>query len=130
MIEVTIRAYGPLNDFLPPHRRQIPWLQTVPESPRSVKDPIESLGVPEVLRRFGPLDLHPFSRCLRCNGVLRDVGKPAVDAALLPRTRRHDHEFRACAGCRRVYWKGSHWSRLQRAIDAAREEAVTPRART
>jgi uncharacterized protein with PIN domain/sulfur carrier protein ThiS len=77
----------------------------------------------EVLRRFGPLDLQPFSRCLRCNNVLRAVPKSAVDAALLPRTRQHYDRFEACSGCGRIYWKGSHWKRLKHAIDAARDEA-------
>jgi uncharacterized protein with PIN domain len=77
----------------------------------------------EVLRRFGPLDVHPFSRCLRCNDVLRDVPKPAIDAALLPRTRQHFDEFMACGGCGRIYWKGSHFERLVQAIDVARAEA-------
>jgi uncharacterized protein with PIN domain len=77
----------------------------------------------EVLRRFGPLNLRPFSRCLRCNDVLREAPKSAVDAALLPRTRQHFDVFEICSGCGRVYWKGSHWKRLKQAIDAAREEA-------
>lgn len=77
----------------------------------------------EVLRRFGPLDLQPFSRCLRCNDVLRDVPKSAIGAALMPRTRQHYDQFQACAGCGRIYWKGSHWERLMHVIDAAREEA-------
>ena len=77
----------------------------------------------EVLRRFGPLDLQPFSRCLHCNDVLHEVPKSAIDAALLPRTRQHYDQFQACAGCGRIYWKGSHWERLMHVIDAAREEA-------
>lgn len=246
MIEVTVRMYGPLNDFLPAHRRQVPWPHLVEGHP-SVKDLIERFGVPhpeidlilvngmsvpfdyavrnadriavfprfmvfdirtisrvrpqpleiirfvadvhlgklarhlrligldtayradaddtalveladrerrilltrdrgllkrrvvahgyfvrethshrqcvEVLRRFGPLDLQPFSRCLRCNGLLREVPKSAVDAALLPRTRQHYDHFEMCSGCGRVYWKGAHWKRLKHAIEAAREEA-------
>jgi len=246
MTEVTVRVYGPLNDFLPAYRRQVPWRSVVDGHP-SVKDLIERLGVPhpeidlivvneesvafdyvvedgdriavfprfmsvdiaaltrvrpepldgvrfvadvhlgklakhlrlagldtvyrrdaddaalaeladrerrilltrdqgllkrrrvsygyfireihprrqfvEVLRRFGPLDLHPFSRCLHCNDILREVPKSAVDGTLLPRTREHYDEFATCSGCSRVYWKGSHWKRLKLAIDAARDEA-------
>jgi uncharacterized protein with PIN domain/sulfur carrier protein ThiS len=77
----------------------------------------------EVLRRFGPLDLQPFSRCLRCNDLLRTVPKSAVDSALLPRTRQHYERFEVCSGCGRIYWKGSHWKRLTQVIDAARHEA-------
>jgi uncharacterized protein with PIN domain len=78
----------------------------------------------EVLRRFAPPDVRPFSRCLRCNHLLQEVEKSSVDAALLPRTREHYERFQACRGCGRVYWKGSHWERLTRAIEAARDEAA------
>lgn len=77
----------------------------------------------EVLRRFGPLELQPFSRCLRCNDLLRAVPKSAVDSVLLPRTRQQHDQFEACSGCGRIYWKGSHWKRLKHAVDVAREEA-------
>lgn len=246
MAEVTVRVYGPLNDFLPAHRRQADWLSAVDGHP-SVKDLIERAGVPhpevdlilvngksvgfdhavrggdrvavfpqfttfdvasltrvrprpleplrfvadvhlgrlarhlrlagldtaystaaddasladvagrerrilltrdqgllkrravthgyfirethphrqlvEVLRRFGPLELRPYSRCLRCNGLLAEVPKTAVEADLPPRTREHYDHFEACANCHRVYWRGSHWNRLKQAIDAARQEA-------
>ena len=79
----------------------------------------------EILRRFGPLDLQPFSRCLRCNHVLQQVPKSVVDAALQPRTREHYDQFKKCGGCGRVYWQGSHWTRLRHAIDTARAEAST-----
>ena len=77
----------------------------------------------EVLRRFDPGESQPFTRCLRCNGLLRTVGKADVDASLLPRTREHYDQFATCAGCGRIYWKGSHWARLQQALDAVRAEA-------
>jgi uncharacterized protein len=80
----------------------------------------------EVLRRFGPFDVQPFSRCLRCNALLCKVPKSAVERALLPRTRQHHDQFETCSGCGRVYWKGSHWRRLQHAIDAAGAEAFSP----
>jgi uncharacterized protein with PIN domain len=254
MIEVTVRVYGPLNDFLPASHRQKPWTRAVQGHP-SVKDLLESTGVPhpeidlilvngtsvafdhpiqdgdriavfprfllfdidtltrvrprpldttrfiadvhlgtlarhlrlagldtaylpdaddaaladaadrerrilltrdqgllkrrsvahgyfirethprrqfvEVLRRFGPLDLQPFSRCLRCNGVLRDVAKSEVHAKLLPRTQQYYDHFQVCSGCGRVYWRGSHWKRLKQAIDAACAEAgCGPASRT
>jgi uncharacterized protein with PIN domain len=45
MIHVTFRFYAELNDFLPPERRQVEFVHALPE-PGSVKDAIESLGVP------------------------------------------------------------------------------------
>src|SRR5690349_8202594 len=43
--EVTIRAYGSLNDFLPPQRRQIASPHVVGRR-QWVKDLVDSLGVP------------------------------------------------------------------------------------
>lgn len=80
----------------------------------------------EVLRRFDPLDFRPFSRCLQCNGMLREVPKPSIEAELLPHTRRDFDTFERCANCGHIYWKGSHWTHLTQLLDAARREARAP----
>ncbi len=93
-----------------------------------VRETLARRQLAEVLRRFGPLPLDPFSRCLRCNGELRAVPKPAIDARLAPRTRCHYDGFRACTGCDRIYWKGSHWNRLMRIAEAVLKEVDVPSA--
>lgn len=45
MAQITIRCYAELNDFLPPERRQVPFVHDV-SGRASVKDVIEALGVP------------------------------------------------------------------------------------
>jgi uncharacterized protein len=78
-------------------------------------DPARQVG--EVLRRF---DLHgavaPFTRCLRCNGVLVDVAKDVIADRLPPYTRASYDAFRACQACGRVYWQGAHDRGLQQLI--------------
>jgi uncharacterized protein len=74
----------------------------------------------EVLQRFGPLRLEPFSRCLRCNAELRAVMKSAVEPEIPARAREHYNDFLRCQGCARIYWAGSHWNRLAQVVDAAR----------
>jgi uncharacterized protein len=75
----------------------------------------------EVLERFSLIDrMQPFIRCLRCNGILTEAHAAAVADRVPPRTRECIHEFRECPGCRRVYWKGSHYDRLLRLIERAR----------
>jgi hypothetical protein len=68
----------------------------------------------EVVRRF---DLsgaaRPFTRCLRCNGLLAPVPKEAVLDRLPPLTRRNYDEFGRCETCGKVYWKGPHYDRLR-----------------
>jgi uncharacterized protein with PIN domain len=68
----------------------------------------------EVLRRFGPLRLYPWTRCLRCNGPLQAVDKDDVTEELAnePRTLRYYDEFFRCSGCGRIYWRGSHAEKL------------------
>lgn len=45
MKRITVRLYGPLNDFVPPERRHVAWSHTFAGG-ASVKDVIEGLGVP------------------------------------------------------------------------------------
>lgn len=82
----------------------------------------------DVIRRFDLASrLHPLSRCLRCNGRLAPIGKDAVRDRLPARTALHYNEFWKCAGCARIYWKGSHWQRMARftAESATPELAAT-----
>lgn len=74
--------------------------------------PIEQLV--EVVRRFDlAAALEPFSRCIECNGVVQSVTKAQVDQLLEPLTRRYFDDFRQCRACERVFWRGSHFGRLE-----------------
>lgn len=77
--------------------------------------PMEQAG--EVLRRF---DLYraarPFTRCVSCNGLLETVEKASILHRLPPQTARYYDEFSICPECKRVFWKGSHYQRMQRLI--------------
>ncbi|MCP6758290.1 MAG: Mut7-C ubiquitin/RNAse domain-containing protein [Fischerella sp. CENA71] len=72
----------------------------------------------EVLRRFDLFDLvSPFQRCLRCNGILQPVDKQVVIDQLPDTVVLYTDEFHRCQNCAQIYWKGSHYERLQRFID-------------
>lgn len=84
-------------------------------------DPQEQLR--EVIRRFDLADrIVPFRRCLRCNALLEPVEKAAVLERLEPKTKLYFDEFALCRACDRVYWKGSHWERMQTLIASLRDE--------
>ena len=73
----------------------------------------------EVLRRYDLFaQLAPFTRCVRCNGLLHAVPKEDVIDDLPPRTQEYYDEFQRCASCDRIYWKGSHFNRIMRFIDS------------
>jgi uncharacterized protein with PIN domain len=77
--------------------------------------------VVEVLRRFDlASDMAPLTRCVRCNGTLSVVDKADVYHRLEPKTQRYYENFRICDNCGQVYWKGSHFCRMNRLIDEFR----------
>jgi len=57
-------------------------------------------------------DFAPWERCSICNNVIKPIGKYAVEGLLKPGTRKHFQEFYQCQNCGKVYWKGSHFERL------------------
>ncbi len=72
----------------------------------------------EVLRRFDLFQtVKPFSRCLRCNDMLQPVSKEAISHRLPPKTQQYYDEFRICQACNQIYWKGSHYQRMQQLIE-------------
>jgi uncharacterized protein len=71
----------------------------------------------EIVRRYQLVDaIRPFVRCMACNAELVDAAKSQVIDRLPPRTAQLYEEFRQCPRCRRIYWKGSHYRRMQQWI--------------
>lgn len=78
----------------------------------------------EVLRRFDLFGaVQPFRRCIRCNGLLEPVDKAAIQHRLPPRTREYYDEFRICRACDQIYWRGSHYQRMEQFIQGVLEQA-------
>jgi hypothetical protein len=77
----------------------------------------------EILRRFDLVDLiKPYKRCIRCNGLVIPVDKEEIINQLQPETRRYYDEYHRCQNCDRVYWRGSHYQRMQLFIAQILEE--------
>jgi uncharacterized protein len=92
-----------------------------------VRKTVPRRQIDEVLSRFGLTGpFITFGRCLVCNARLEDVDKSDVLDLLPPRTRRDYDEFRRCTACGRVYWKGSHYDRLQAQVDEIRRSLSRP----
>jgi len=78
-----------------------------------VRSPHVHEQVGEVLTRFDLASrVDPFSRCTQCNGLIKTVDKADVQDELPPKTREYYHEFFRCEACGKVYWKGTHFSRM------------------
>lgn len=71
----------------------------------------------EVIRRFRLADrLRPFQRCIACNGELSQISKEVIQDRLEPNTQKYYDEFFICGQCGNVYWRGSHYQRMQQFI--------------
>lgn len=78
----------------------------------------------EVVDRYQLRDsVQPFRRCMRCNGLLASVEKSAVSASLPVGVRKNFDQFRRCAECGRIYWRGSHSERMQGLIEEVLDQS-------
>ena len=83
-------------------------------------DSLEQLT--EVIRRFDLASrIAPFHRCLRCNHLLQPVAKEAVIGRLEPLTKLYFDEFQICPACQQIYWKGSHYEKMQKLVEEIKE---------
>lgn len=72
----------------------------------------------EIIHRF---DLNNqfqfFTRCMICNGKIKNVEKENITDALPEKTKLYYDEFYQCSGCEKIYWKGSHYKKMQKKIE-------------
>ncbi|MDT9698856.1 Mut7-C RNAse domain-containing protein [Streptomyces sp. P17] len=72
----------------------------------------------DVLERFRP-ELHPWTRCTACNGLLKEATKEEVADQLHGGTQRSYDVFAQCQDCGRAYWKGAHHEQLVAIVERA-----------
>ena len=71
----------------------------------------------EVLRRFDLFrSIQPFQRCMKCNTCLVPANPELVEDRVPAGSREQHDNFQACLQCHRVYWKGSHYRRMEQFI--------------
>jgi uncharacterized protein with PIN domain len=74
-------------------------------------DPLQQLK--EVIDAFSlQQDLMPFTRCMICNGNLQVVKRAAVADLVPSGVYKRCRQFRQCSQCKRIYWRGTHFRRL------------------
>jgi len=60
--------------------------------------------------------LQPFTRCLECNGIIQRLPLDRLPESLDPGIAARFEQFWQCGSCHRVYWQGSHYRRMLRAV--------------
>jgi uncharacterized protein with PIN domain len=59
------------------------------------------------------------ARCMSCGGVLVPTTKEDVFPRIPPRTAKWLDEYFVCASCDRLFWQGTHWERIAKALAEA-----------
>jgi uncharacterized protein with PIN domain len=74
-----------------------------------------TLGISEALafvfHEFGLKIREP--RCMTCGGELRPESKEALGDRIPPKTYRWLDEYFVCTRCGKLFWRGTHWHRIQ-----------------
>jgi uncharacterized protein len=77
--------------------------------------------IAEVINRFSLTGhIEPLNRCIECNGKIVEVEKEQIADLLKPKTRKFFQNFYQCTNCKKVYWEGSHYSKMLDKIDLFR----------
>lgn len=61
-------------------------------------------------------NIKPFSRCLRCNTLLKSVPKEKIFDKIPPKTKEFCDEYAHCKSCDKIYWKGTHFINMKKVI--------------
>jgi hypothetical protein len=62
----------------------------------------------------------PGTRCLHCNAALQPAGRGDVAGDVPPYVLQTQETFRRCPNCQRVYWRGTHWLKIEERAAALR----------
>ena len=58
-------------------------------------------------------------RCMACGGALVPTPKERVRPRIPPRTALWKDDYFVCAECNRLFWRGTHWERIEKALRRA-----------
>ena len=74
---------------------------------------------------FGELGVGPLDepRCMACGGGLDEERKEDVKDEVPPRSWARCDRFWRCTSCGKLFWRGTHWTRIRRELDRRLEHA-------
>lgn len=52
-------------------------------------------------------------RCMACGGVLQEADRERVRGRVPPRSYAWRQQFWECSRCQQVFWRGTHWARIE-----------------
>lgn len=84
-----------------------------------VRNTDPSQQILEISQRYGLAGhIQPFSHCMKCNGRLHHIDKQTILDKIPEDTASFYEDFHQCQSCQQIYWKGSHYQKMERLIEA------------
>ena len=77
-------------------------------TPEQIRQIIDDLDIKDYIK--------PFSRCLRCNNLLKIVQKEKVSDRIPPKTKEYCDDYVQCPSCDKIYWKGTHFINMKKVV--------------
>lgn len=74
------------------------------------------LQLRQIVAAFALRDTAAFSRCLECNVELVQVSRETIVARVPRYVWQTQERFFQCPHCSKVYWRGTHWARMQQLL--------------
>lgn len=79
--------------------------------------------IEELFHRFSLSDsTDPFTRCMKCNGILHKVALDQVSDRVPPKVKQWHSNYWQCESCQQVYWQGSHYDKLKEKVNKLKNE--------
>jgi uncharacterized protein with PIN domain len=92
-----------------------------------VRSTSPDLQLEEIMKRFDlTSQIKPFRRCMVCNGLITTIDKKEVLHQLPERTKHSFDNFYRCSNCGNIYWRGSHYKKMEKTIAHLKEKTKVP----
>jgi len=69
-------------------------------------------------------EVKPYSRCIQCNNLLKEVSKPGIKNLVTPFVYEHAQVFSLCPNCGRVFWHGTHFRDMEVKLEQLLKEEL------
>jgi len=93
-----------------------------------IKGEAEAEKLSELARKYNiRLEINvDESRCPKCNMSIKPISKEEIIDKIPESTSRFYEEFWICLGCGKIYWQGSHWKKINKTLQQARQIMESP----
>lgn len=65
--------------------------------------------------------LAPFTRCIKCNGIIEAIEAKAVKDKVPEGVYQWQKEFKHCIDCSQIYWQGTHLQKMMKILEKVKK---------